>query len=422
MYNMSIIWFFLFTEIALFIYWLFYHKTKDPLNPVGIMIFIFTLMAGVCHLNLGAYQTAWCYKTYLLILLSICTMTVTGLALVKDKRARKIFAGKKTSAYHISETQMSYFKKWIYFIVVFSLLCSVWTMVESGVFFNNAFHAAEIGHKGNWRMSSSPLIEYFTFMLPSVSVACYFILQFSDMVSWKDKFFCYGTMLYTVLYTTFVMVSRGTLLILLLGCLYIRHRKKHFSIAQIIRTALILVFFFGLFSIVRWADYSSGTEAVYSGKTGSFIFNSVYNYIVYCFQNFDTLVRRGSPMTGYMYNLAPIAKLFGLYDKSRVIYLSIKGFNACIFLTGAFHDLGAFGVFLYSMIDVTIVSILYNLSNKNESFSICVGILQRGIYVLFFAEYIFMLNGQNLLLFISIPLVLFTSKGLHFVVRKYRAA
>lgn len=418
---MSIIWFFVFSEIALCIYWLFYHKTKDPLNPVGIMIFIFTLMAGVCHLNLGEYQTVWCGKTYMLIFLSIGTMTVTGWMLVKPQRARQIFTKGKNSGYHISETQVSYFKKWIYFIVFICLLCSVWTMIESGVFLDNILYAAELGHKGNWRMSSNSFVEYFTYMLPSVSVACYFILQFSDVISWKEKVLCYGTILYTVLYTTLVMVSRGTILILLLGCLYIRHRKKHFSFAQIIRIIFIITFLFGIFSIVRWADYSSGTEAVYSGKSGSLIFNSVYNYIVYCYQNFDDLVRRGSPMTEYMYNLAPIAKLFGLYDKSKIIYLSTKGFNACIFLTGAFHDLGTVGVFLYSMIDVIIVGILYNLSNKNEAYSICVGILQRGIYVLFFAEYIFILNGQNLLLFISIPLILFTSKKLHFVVRRCHA-
>lgn len=416
---MNIIWFFVFSGIAMFVYLLFYKIAKDPMNPVGIMISIFTLMAGVCHLNLGAYQEAWCNKTYMLILLSIFTMTVTGLVLVKPKRARCIFTENATN-FCISETQRSHFKKWIYFIVVICLICSIRTMAEVGVSFNNIFHAAAIGHKGDWRLSSSSLVEYFTFMLPSVSVACYFILQFSDVVSWKDKVFCYGTMVYTVLFTTFVMVSRGTVIILLLGCLYIRHRKKHFSIAHIIRTALVIAFLFGLFSTVRWADYNSGTEAVYSGKTNSFIFNSVYNYIVYCFQNFDVLVRRGSPMTRYMYNLAPIAKMLGLYDQTKITYLSIKGFNACIFLTGAFHDLGTFGVFLYSMIDVIIIGTLYNLSNKNEAYSICLGILQRGIFVLFFAEYIFMLNGQNLFLFISIPLILLTSNRILFVIGKYK--
>lgn len=405
---MNIEFFFLFSIAAITLYLFFYIETHDVLNPPGAMVTIWLFMAGICHLDLGTYQKPWCTKTYIVIIVATCSMTLTGYCVLKNKSARKKLM-KKRSDFNIEENQRTSFYHWFYLWVGICFICLIINMRENQIPLTYVFTHSLSGNKGVWRLSSNILVKYFTCMFPYCAIISFYILLFKKKISCREKILNIIIVLVSLFVVLFVMVSRGTAIIPLLGFIYVLHRKNHFSIVKLGQIFGIVLTLFGVYALFRWSDHSSEL-AVYSGRIQSPLFNSIYNYIVYCYQNLDTLIREGSPMTIYKYNLPQISKLLGIYNAEELKYISVAGFNACTYLVGAYHDLGMLGVIGYSTLSTFIVTWLYNLSNRNESYTIPLAMLQRGIMTRFFGEYIFLLNGQSLPIVIAVILIWMTSR------------
>lgn len=402
-------WLYIFIGLSIADYYLFYKITKDVLNPVGVMNFIWLFMAGVCHLGLGEYQREWIGETYLVVLTSSLVMTLTGLFILRKNRARQVSKKKKHKIISMNASQRKTFHKLFLALFVLCFVSAIGGMIENGINLTYFFTNVTEGNKGEWILSSNVFIEYFSNMLPHCAILAFFEICFFDELSKRAKRFNWFIIGSSLFYVLFVMCSRGTAMIMLLGMVYIYHRRNRLTIRKIAFFAVIILLAFGAFSLMRWRVHDSNL-AIYSGKSDSLIFNSIYNYIVYCYQNLDTLIRNGSPMTLYKYELQPIAKMIGTLHEGDLAYISVSGFNACTFLIGPYHDLGMFGVVIYSFIDMAIVAFFYNISNKDESYSIIVAMLQRGVISCFFSEYILLLNGQSLPLVLACVLIWMSKK------------
>lgn len=409
---MSVLGVLFFSIAAVIFYLFFYWKTHDVLNPPGVMTAIWLFLAGICHLNLGIYQQSWCTETYIAVVSAAVTIVVTGNFMIKKRLAREQFK-KRKSDFGIRRSQRKVFYFMFYVWVTVCLGCALLNIYENHIPLTYVFTHKLEGNKGVWHLSQNTFVKYFTCMLPHCGIISFYIILFKKKLLWKELLFNILIIVISVYFTLFIMCSRGTALILLLGFIYIAHRKFHFSITKLAGLFLAVLAFFGVFALFRWSNHSSDL-AVYSGKINSPLFNSIYNYIVYCYQNLDTLIRDGSPLTVYKYNLPQISKILGLYQADELRYISVGGFNACTYLIGAYHDLGLFGVVLYSALDTFIVTYFYNLSNRNEIYTIPLAMFQRGIMTLFFGEYIFLVNGQSLPIAISLLIILVTSRKVRY--------
>ncbi|SMP56761.1 O-antigen polymerase [Anoxynatronum buryatiense] len=396
--------YFLFSFFAIYLYMVFYWITKDVLNPPGIMISIWLFFAGVSHLNLGSFQRDWIPETYWAIILSAFSMTIAGLLLLKGRRARLVSLSSRRREMPLKNMMLTYkFNKLYYVWACVSLFSAVWVIFEQGIDITYFFTVTLEGNKGQWQKSNIVFIEYFSFMLPHISIISFFQIIFGRCKNRLEKhfnIFIIGASLY---FTLFVMVSRGTAIIQLLGYLYIANRKKRLSFGRLGRVLVAIIFLFGAFSLLRWQDPTVGT--IYSGRTDSLIFNSVYNYIVYCYQNLDTLIREGTPYTIYKYVFASISQALGLSSSSELRYISTGGFNAVPFIFGHYHDLGMIGVIIYPVIIVWMMSTLYNMSNRNEAYSIVLAMFQKGVFSVFFGDYILLFNAQNLAMVIAFLII-----------------
>lgn len=395
----------IFLAAAIALYYMLYRKTRDLLNPPGLMIFISLFVAGVSHLNLGAYQTAWSKDTYWSITLSALTMTIAGLIFIKNKRARISSALLKDNMETPRGIPLSRRFHRIYYVWAgICFIAAAWTIIEKGLDLTYVFTVSMDGNKGEWAYSDNMFVEYFAGMLPHISIIAFFEIVFSRYNNKLEKIINMVIIVASLFFTLFVMVSRGTAIIQILGYLYILNRKKRLSFQQFGKLVLAILFLFGAFSLLRWQDPSSAT--VYSGRLDLPLFNSIYNYIAYCYQNFDSLVRMGSPFTQYKFVFMPITKFMGTYEADDIIYISIAGFNAAPSIFGYYHDLGNFGIALYSMVVIIFLSALYNMSNKNEAFSLVLAMFQKGVFSIFFGDYILQFNGQILPMIITFILII----------------
>lgn len=407
---MNLTWFFVFTFSAILLFLLFYRKTHDALNPPGAMVFIWLFTAGLCHLNLGIYQEPWSIQMYNAVFLSALVMTISGLITLKSKRAKRAsYSATKLQTFSLDSAQTRLFHQIFYMWVLLCFICALITIFENGIQLTAVFTTSLEGNKGQWVKSSSSFVEYFANMLPHCAIVAFFEIMYTEKLRKTSKGIDVAIIVFSTFYVLFVMFSRGTAVIMVLGCFYIYYRKRRISVHKIIMYFGVLLSAFGVYALMRWSVHSTEL-AVYSGSSSNLVFNAVYNYIVYCFQNFDNLLQRGSPNTIYKYVFPAIAKMAGTYDAIEITYLSTGGFNASVFITGGYHDLGWLGIVLYSFVDVWIVTSIYNATNRNEAYTMILAMLQRGIFSLFFGEYILLVNGQSLPIVIVWIIVLLTRR------------
>lgn len=396
----------LFSLAAIIIYYILYKKTRDLLNPTAVMIFISLIIAAISQLNLGIFQTEWSKQTYYSISLSAISMTIASLLFVNYKRTKKQFLILKKN--DLSKLYIPLSKNFHKIFYIWAALCyfaAIWTTIEKGFDLTYIFKTTMIGDKGQWSYSKFKVIEYLAGMLPHISIIAFFEIIFSRYHSKREIVINSIIIIGSLFFSLFVMVSRGTALIQILGYIYIINRNKRLSFLTIGKYISIILLIFGIFSLLRWQDHSVAT--VYSGKVNSIIFNSIYNYIAYCYQNFDTLVKNGSPYTIYKYVFMPITKILGTYNENDIVYISVAGFNAAPSIFGYYHDLGNIGIVLYSSIVIMLLSKLYNLSNRNEAFSLIIAMFQKGVFSVFFGDYILLFNGQILPMLITYFIILF---------------
>lgn len=352
-----------------------YLKKRDVLHPLGLMVSIWFMMAGVSCLQLGRYQSPWCLETVMIVFFTgiICyILAVPGkgiqndlLETCKDPYVNKIFL----------------ILSRVIFVICLSVI--VYHLYKNSFF--SAGHTKMLDRKtGNaeYIQMQGRLANYISSYLPYCALNSVFELVYSPKAKrrWLYNLF---VMVFSVWYIWGVSYSRGTLLIVFLGSLYIIHSKYRISLIRVILIGIILITAMAVLMRLRIGE-SSG---VYSGATNNALFNSVYNYIVYCFQNFDSIVKNGSQHSIFLHVWQSVYKLFGLYDESMLIHYQTLFYNAETYLAPFYQDLDLIGVIIYPALIAIVLSIFYDASKQNIYYILILANFQKAIYTAFFGNY-----------------------------------
>ncbi|MNF82608.1 hypothetical protein D3C84_649170 [compost metagenome] len=190
----------------------------------------------------------------------------------------------------------------------------------------------------------------------------------------------------------FYKISRGELLIIILGWLYLIYYKYRFSLAKMLSVVVCIIIVFLLFTYLRLS--TGGMVASYLGDGAASYISPIYTYVAINFENFNKLtLSEGFNYTYYLSSLKFIIYPFypELYNSK---YSDIKDFNTLFFNAKPFiyyfyHDLGLFGVALYSSLISSLVSLFYLVSKRDVRYSLMLSFMQKAIFFLFFGNYFF---------------------------------
>lgn len=369
--------FIIFVFFGLVCYFTFYLKTKDVFQPVGVMLFVWLLMAGISQLQLGAYQTAWSFETITIVIISAIVMYFVGLTNLHINCNTEYITKRRgtiNTTFRITTT--------LVFCICFSTII---ILLYKNSFFSSADISSVLDKKSGtvqFTQINKRGLSYIASYLPYCTLNSIFELTYGKK---QNKRYLYNifVLIFSIWYIWFISYSRGTLLVIVLGGIFILNSKKKLSIIKMSLVVFTIILFFSFLMILRVGKES----IVYEGVTKNPLFNSTYNYIVYCYQNLDSLILDGSPFSLFANVWQSFYKLFGIYNEIEFVEYTTNIYNANTFLYSFYHDLGLLGIILYPGLISYILTCFYNLSFKNIYFILILAVFQKSIFVLFFGNY-----------------------------------
>ena len=388
------------------VYLYFYRKTKDPLNPFGISVFSFLIVFAFSNLNLSIYQEKMSILTHILVVIPSAEIFLTGLFYVKKYRKEIC------SSCSIPQITRNY-KSMMWLIVLISFGSAAFLIISRGIELKIEFglsgalnyRKAEVTEK---MFAGSGMIAKLAMIYPYTIVFVMYDFLFAPDNSFAVKlieiFYC----IMCVLYTLLILASRGTLLLSVLGVVYMCHKKYHFKLKAIAGILIAIILVMTAYMEMRVVKES----AVFTGvATNSRVFNSIYNYFALAFNNFDMLVADGSPFTGITYSFITFSKIFGIYNASRLINHQTLFFNSKPFVYGFYHDLGILGVMIYPAMIYMFIGKLYVESKKRHpEFILLLAMFGKAMFVLAFGNYFFGSFSGEIQYYACIALLLFGYK------------
>lgn len=389
---MNTIYFYIFITLSILIYIYFYKLSKDTLNPIGMMSFIWLFVASICHLNIGAYQNPWSLKTYIVVIITEIILVTVGTISLNRKNSILRFSENND----LKENEINLTNKFHIFFIIWTFLCyisMIYVTIENGFDWTYVFTNDLTGNKGEWVKSNNYIISIIIGTVPHCSILAYFEIKNKINQTRRQRYFCIIYIIISLFFMLFVMCSRGTAMIAILGMVFLSNRKKTFSLSKWFMIIGLCVFAYSIYALFRWSTIDTSLY-VYSGNSSSPLVNSMVNNVVYQYQNLDTLIQRNYDMTYYRSVFEPILKILGLSDSRETFYISVAGNNANTFIFKYYQDLKMLGVIIYVAFDAWLMTMFYNKANKNEAYSLIVAFFQKGICSVFFGDYILVLNTQ----------------------------
>ncbi len=362
--------FLFFVLLSLICYFSVYLRKKDVLHPLGVLPAVWFLMAGVACLQIGDFQKQWCLETTIIIVIS-------GMAcyfFAVPGKGRTSCEGQVSSMFSIVTR-----------IVFFCCLAVILYNLYRNSFFTNGL-VLEAADKKTANMQytqmNGRLASYAASYMPYCALNSVFELTYPPKEGRKWAYHLF-VIVFAVWFAWSVSYSRGTLLVMILGTLYIYHARYHIRLVPLILAGGALLLLLGALMMLRIGEGS----LVFGGATQNALINSVYNYIAYCFQNLDAIVRDGSQHGGFLYVWQSIYKLLGQFDESRLSHYQTLFYNAETFLAPFYQDLGIVGVIVYPSLVAMALSWFYQRSKQNIYAVLLLANLQKAIFTAFFGNY-----------------------------------
>lgn len=355
------------------IYWYFYKKTKDSMNPWGVTVIAFCFAAALGMSHVSPLQTPWNVTTYVIIWLFPIVVLAIG-AGVKINQSRKVIYNK--FCFSNGYTTISRL------IFVISILCSLIEWGQQG-FALTLINADGFDSKDSWEVIS--FINYGTQLLPYIAIASFFELVFRKNLRKRDKYVCMGVIAYNVFYTMMCQVSRGSMLIFLLGILFIITRVKQFNIKKISIIIIIILVASYVFVQMRMGNAES---LVFNVVPGQPFISSIYGYTGLNFENLNKLIIEGADYSIVGRSLGGVLQLFGgesianFTAKHQTVF-----FNAVPIVYDFYDDLGALGVVIYTALYFGIVGYIYKRSFYDARYILLIAAMQKAVVCSFYGNY-----------------------------------
>ena len=113
-----------------------------------------------------------------------------------------------------------------------------------------------------------------------------------------------------------------------------------------------------------------------------------YLYFATCFDNLNSLINNGSPMTiCYATILKPILDVFNIQLNIPLTEYQYSFFNAKTMIYYFYHDLGIIGVIIFTSIIYLVVLRVYKKAKYDSNYLLLLAALQKSIFMVFFGNY-----------------------------------
>ena len=362
--------------IAILGYYIIYKYSNDSMHPLAIMNFMWFFPAGFAFIT----QRNWNPITVVIIFLAGLVIIFT--AIISNLRNEDL---KQYYNYEFEVNDTYRLITRIVFLMCF--VATILTLRSNGwnlrVYTLNTAFDRKSSITG-YTNSNSLIVAYLMQYVPYCALNSIFEIVYSRKTQ-KKLIYNSFVILFSVFTAWFVSYSRGTLLILLVGGLWIVNSKKSIKLKYLgMAGAGILVLFFVLITLrVDSASY------VYNGKFNSPFLNATYNYLADSYVKFDEIVCHGSSYTIVTNTFQALFKLFGYKTTSNTYDNYILQGRPSTFLNIFYEDGGIVMCVLYTMLQCAIINLVYYKAKHKAYYILLASNLEKAIFVVFYANYLF---------------------------------
>lgn len=390
-------------------YTFFYRRSKDVLNPFGITIITWNIIAGISSLQLSYLQQNWSRDMYAISLLFPLTVFVAG---TTGAKGTGTVAASNPDTWEKIEITNSY-RIVSRFVFIICILCALVEWQAQGFIIpflvKNVFDVKSL-------VVTLPVVHYGTVFLPYCAICA--IWEFFYRKDMRKKTVLFLTVIVgcSIFHSLFIVASRGTLLILVLGGLYIVARRYRFSVMKIALPVMGLVW--GLVLIIQ--NRVGSTSLVFHVIRDHPILSAIYSYTGLNLENLNKLTYKGPDLSIIKNSFLGVWQMFG-YGTSIEANISetTEFFNATTICYYFYEDLWLIGVVLYTFLIYAVLKFLYNKSMTDSRYVLMIAVLQKAIWMTFFGNY-FTAYRVILLPYLVIGIIIFTLRtritGCHIVI------
>ena len=355
---------------GVFAYVKMYLKTKDKLNPFGIVCLSWCFLGAVASLHLSWMESMWTAEMYMIVMLFPFLVFQSGSRKTGRITNEKLQYIEFSSCYILLTRAL--------FIIC--LACALLEWNKNGFSITLSNGAADAKSE----LQTIPVIHYGTIYFPYCAICSLFELIYKKKKKFLTVVYLLGTIAINILYALFVGASRGTLLIIFCAFVYLFLRKYSISLKWIIILVAGMVLAFVAISQKR--IYSG--SLVYQVVKGHPIVSSIYGYTALNFENLNRLTQRGPKYTIILMTYGGFMQLLGLdglYELPE--YIMTYFFNANTICYDFYEDLGLLGVIINTLVIFGFVRIIYKKSVKDRRYLLMMSVMQKAIWMVFFGNY-----------------------------------
>lgn len=383
---------FIYILIAIILYYSIYLKTKDRLNPIGLGVVTWLLLAAFASyppLYDYSLQVELATETHIAIVIAAIFYAIPAV-FSKRNYPKKL--------YNNWERSYLYFSQAYYIVINFVALLSVFTFFIrfSGSINDPALlSSANVSDLKLGLPKGIPVLHYFEYLTPCIALVFIFELKMNEVINKKRRLVILLYIFFTFVSLFLYKVSRDDALILLTGwvCIIyytsmIKGKKiKFLRFLSVVAFSLIIVAALGL---IRMSDESR--VSTHFESANFVLFSQFYTYIAFNFQNLNSLVVSEFDHTGVWAVWRFILDYFYSGDykyQFNIIDHQVLFFNAKTFIYYFYHDLGLFGVALYSFVIGFFVQLIYGALYRDLRFLIMLSFFIKPIMFMFFGNFFF---------------------------------
>jgi oligosaccharide repeat unit polymerase len=366
---------------AVFIGGYLFWRTKDIFHPAIIFLSMWYLTAAISCMDYASYILPWCLEMHVVVFVSGIFFFIGALFSIDKRRKhfRQLIIKRKTS------------KQYNHICYFLYMICFICFLLEWKA--NNFSLTLLQEREGELKSMNTSLsfIHYGTVLFPYIVLFIFYKIMNEKKKNKKDIIL----FIFPIAASLFAHVSRGELIIIIFGMLFIYSRYHYIKRKTIILSLSVSLFMFFSIMQLRVAESS----VVLTTKENPY-WSMIYAYTATCYANLNELIiMNTSPHLLGNITFAPLWTLLGIRDNMFRIEIDQIGiFNARTYLYGFYHDYKFFGICFFPLLFGTILTAIYNKSiyNKSPYWILLMAALQKAIYVLFFGNY---LTGEFILLF-----------------------
>lgn len=349
-------------------------KTSDYFNPIEIMVIGSNICAALAILRLSDYQTDYSLLFFLVVFVYPIVLTTGCIFCIKKSSVikRRQFQQFKFSSLFILLTRM---------VFAICVVCSLMEWQKQGfatlVTYEGVGDAKEI-------VQFIPGIHYGTTFLAYCAIIAVFELVYRSGKKKIDILYNLLVIAYVMVHSLFILISRGTLLVVFMALIYILSRKYKI---RFLKLGVGLIIILGGFYLLA-AQRITSVSLVFNIIPEHPFLSSIYSYTAINYENLNKLINEGPGyyILGRTWNgfwqLFGIDELFDLSESIKTVFL-----NATPLVYSFYDDLGIIGVVINGIIFGGVLTLIYNKSIKDPTYILLYSSLQKAIWMSFFGNY-----------------------------------